>query len=355
MNAYANLDLRGDAEEARKPAIRFIFEFPELLQAFEEIDPGAQIARRQSRRLGFASIALVLAALLLASADPALEGFERDLREMLGYGAALLGLAGTLLGALTLGKGSPRTKWLLARLQTESLRLFHFHYLARRLPDALPASGDPQAQAAYCAERKEALDRMRQALLSDPVSTYARLLADREFAPFAGLIAPSDQDAIADPALAADALAAWRALRLEWQIGYCEAKLSERGRLGATPKRQERLFATIAWSCIAVIVGLHLAHFVEHALHLPQALLQTGVVWTALIALGARALESGLSPQREVERYEQYRSNIRVALRRFDEAASVQARLEVMRGFEATSQEEMLVFIRTHAHSHFLL
>jgi hypothetical protein len=248
-----------------------------------------------------------------------------------------------------------RTKWLLARLQTECLRLFHFHYLAQSLPAALRASGDPQAQESYCAQRRAVLDRMRQALLSDPAKTYARLLADREFASFAGLLAPSSQDAVADPALAGDALAAWRALRLEWQLGYCEAKLSESGGLVATPRRQERLFGTIAWTCIAVIVALHLAHFAEHALHLPKLLLQTGVVWTALIALGARALESGLAPQREVERYEQYRANIRVAMRRFDEAETVEARLDAMRGFEATSQEEMLVLIRTHAHSHFLL
>ena len=40
------------------------------------------------------------------------------------------------------------------------------------------------------------LDRLRQAALDDPAKTYARLLADREFAPFAGLLPPSREEAI---------------------------------------------------------------------------------------------------------------------------------------------------------------
>jgi hypothetical protein len=337
--------------EARKPVIRYLFEFPELLRLFEEIDPSAARARRLSRALGFASIGLVLGALLLASSDPLLEALDHRLRESLGFAAAVLGLAGTLLGLATRGKSSPRAQWLRKRLETECLRLFHFHFLAQRLPVGLRAAGNAGAEGAYRAERLAAFERLRDTTLANPAKTYERLLSDREFAPFAGLLPATSDGGIGDFATAADALAAWRALRLDWQLGYCEAKLADDG----APRRQEVLFSRIAWTCIAVIVGLHLLHFFGHSLPMSRVLLQTAVVWTALIALGARALESGLAPQREVERYEQYRSNIRVAIRRFDGATTPEARIEVMRGFEATSQEEMLVFIRTHAHSHFLL
>jgi hypothetical protein len=328
-----------------------VFDFPELLELFETIDPEAQRARRLSRTLGFASIGLVLAALLLASADPAMEALDPALREGLGYATAAFGLAGTLLGLATRGRTSPRARWLRARMQTEALRLFHFHFLSQRLPSALRAAGIPAAEAAWRADRAAALERLCQSILAHPARSYAQVLTDREFAPFAGLISPEPDSAVANPAEAVEAFAAWRALRLDWQLGYCNAKLSRDG----IPHRQQVLFSRIAWTCIALIVGLHFMHFVEHALHIPRVLLQTAVVWTALIALGARALESGLAPQREVERYEQYRSNIRVAMRRFDGAPSPESRIEVMRAFEATSQEEMLVFIRTHAHSHFLL
>jgi hypothetical protein len=318
---------------------------------FEEIDPAAARAGRLSRSLGFASIGLVLGALLLASADPLMEALDHRLRESLGFAAAALGLVGTLLALATRGKSSPRARWLRARLQTECLRLFHFHFLAQRLPAGLRAAGNAQAEAAYRAERLAAFERLRGTTLSDPPRAYERLLADREFAPFAGLLPSTADGAINDAATVTDALAAWRALRLGWQLGYCDAKLADDG----APRRQEVLFSRIAWTCIGVIVGLHMLHFLEHSLPVQRVLLQTAVVWTALIALGARALESGLAPQREVERYEQYRSNIRVAMRRFDGAANPEAQIEVMRAFEATSQEEMLVFIRTHAHSHFLL
>ena len=353
MQAYANLDLRGGAVEAQTPSTRFIFEFPELLRRFETIDPQAQRSRRLSRITGIASIGLVLAALLLASADPAMEALDRELREAIGYAAAILGLSGTLLGLATMGKASPRARWLRERLHSEYLRLFHFHYMAQRLPAALRAQGDP-GQAAWLADRAAALARLEQTALSDPARTCDQLLADREFAPFAGLLEPVATGFAATGKPVEDAFAAWRALRLEWQLAYCEAKLSDEAN-GASARRQAKLFARIAWACIAAIVALHLLHFLEHWLHLSRVLLQTATIWTALIALGARALESGLAPLREVERYEQYRSNIRVALRRFDSAATPQSRLEVMRAFEATSQEEMLVFIRTHAKSHFLL
>jgi hypothetical protein len=77
--------------------------------------------------------------------------------------------------------------------------------------------------------------------------------------------------------------------------------------------------------------------------------------WTALIALGARALEAGLQPSRDVERYEQYRANILVASERFEAADGLAGKLEVMRGFERNSLEEMRIFMRTHKRSSFML
>jgi hypothetical protein len=74
-----------------------------------------------------------------------------------------------------------------------------------------------------------------------------------------------------------------------------------------------------------------------------------------MVALAARALEDGLKPQREVERYEQYRASVRVARVRFDAALDMQTRLEVMRAFEQTSMEEMRVFLRTYAKARYLL
>jgi hypothetical protein len=66
-------------------------------------------------------------------------------------------------------------------------------------------------------------------------------------------------------------------------------------------------------------------------------------------------MESGLQPQREVERYEQYRSKINVSAVRFDRSQDFATKLEISRGFESQSLEEMQMFVRTHTNSHFLL
>jgi hypothetical protein len=159
-----------------------------------------------------------------------------------------------------------------------------------------------------------------------------------------------------DEAAAQAAFAAWRKLRLEWQLGYCEAKLSKKSTGRRMSSRQtQSLFSVLGWTCVAIVIGLHIAQVGAEALHLPRAWMEVAVVWTALVALATRAMEEGLQPHRDVERYEQYRANIMVAIERFDAATGVPAKLEVMRAFERTSLEEMRIFMRTHAKSHFML
>jgi hypothetical protein len=104
-----------------------------------------------------------------------------------------------------------------------------------------------------------------------------------------------------------------------------------------------------------LIIGLHLLHFLGLLTDLPTGLLEVAVIWTALVALAGRALEDGYAPLREVERYEQYEGNIRVAIERVDAAQGFAAKLVVARAFERTSLEEMRVFIRTQAKTRFLL
>lgn len=355
-DAFSNFDLSGDAPEARRPSVRFAFDDPDLRSTFAPLDAAAGRARTASRILGYWAIGLVLVALLVASADPLLTDMADPLKEALGYLAALLGLAGTAVAIAGRGRKSPRSKWLQGRLQTESLRLFHFQYIASRLPDIVAASDDPALQAAYCADRARAFAELKRRVIQDPAAAYDALLKEPDHAALQDLISQAPTEGLEMSPAAADAFAAWRRLRLEWQLGYCDAKLADAAPKGhPTPRRQERIFEAIGWTCIAVIVGSHVLHFTEMFTHIPGRLLQVLVVWTALIALGARALESGLAPQREVERYEQYRANIRVAKDRFDAADSVALKVETMRAFERVTLEEMIIFIRTHARSHFLL
>ena len=124
---------------------------------------------------------------------------------------------------------------------------------------------------------------------------------------------------------------------------------------GTERRQTERAFSRLGWASVAIVVTLHIVMIAAEPLSLSRLWLEAAVVWTALIALGARALEAGLQPSRDVERYEQYRANILVASERFEAADGLAGKLEVMRGFERNSLEEMRIFMRTHKRSSFML
>lgn len=355
-NAFENYDLKGVAPGARDPLVQFAFDFPELLAAFRIADRKANMARKSSRRIGMLAVLFVLAALVIASAYPVLGELDHEAHVILGYVSTVIGLAGAVLGFLGMHKGSARRKWLRARLQTEIMRLFHFHYMAARLPELASVNGDAERQQAYLRRRAEAFAALQKGPLAKPELELKRIEArEQAFGP--DDVVPEMASTGQESQNAVNAVfEAWRSLRFDWQLGYCEAKLADKGIKGRLSSKQtETLFAVFAWSCIGVVVTLHLLQLGVDALHLEKQWLEVAVVWTALAALASRALEDGLQPQREVERYEQYRANILVARERLEAAASFAARLEVIRAFERTSLEEMRVFMRTHARARFLL
>lgn len=356
-NPFENYDLKAEAPEARDASVRFAFEFPRLLKDFREADARANRAKRDSRRLGYLSVALVLGALLLASSAPVQHELHvhPGVTTALGYLSAGLGLLGAVLAFYGMHGASPRRIWLRNRLKTEMARLFHFHYLAARMPELARIGGHADREEAYIQRREEAYTAFLAGPLADPDAELARVSARTDMHDFEA-VEPAPWTGEEDAAVAARAFAAWRVLRLDWQMGYAEAMLtrSARGRR-ASPLMVEHRFSTFAWVCVAVILGLHLVQAANAAFHIPHAWLETAVVWTALLALAARAIEDGLQPQRDVERYEQYRGSIQVATERFEAAGSLPARLEIVRAFERTSLEEMRIFMRTHARSRFML
>lgn len=355
-NAFENYDLKGEAPGARDARVRFAFEFPELLAAFKPIDAKAMVARKSSRRSGILAVVFVLGALMIASAGPVLTGLHHEGHVILGYVSTGIGLVGALLGFLGIHKGSARRKWLRARLQTEIMRLFHFHYMAARLPELASVNGDPAREAAYVARRAEAFAALQKGPLANPEDELKKIEArEQAFGPD-DVVPEMSTLGTESPEAAEAVFVAWRALRFDWQLGYCDAKLADKGTKGRLSSKQtEHGFAVFAWSCIALVVALHLVQLFSDAMHLEKAWLEVIVVWTALAALAARALEDGLQPQRDVERYEQYRANILVARERLAGATTLSGKLEVIRAFERNSLEEMRVFMRTHGRARFLL
>lgn len=355
-NAYENFDLKAEAEEARDPRIRFAFEFPELLERFREADAAAGAAKRLNRQLGYFSVGLVFVALAAASAAPLLKPFGHDIQAAFAYGSAVLGLAGTALGFAGMRRDSSRRRWLHNRLRTETMRILHFHLIAARLPEIAAIGPDEAAQAAYRAARDAALAQLHARVLADPEAELQRIAKSHDVAAFEIEVAEAPIPANMDTGAFANAVAAWRRLRIDWQLNYCEAKLAHGATGGQMSSRQtEHAFARIAWGAVAAIIVLHFALLGADVIGVPMLWVEVLVVWTALAALAVRALEDGLQPQREVERYEQYRANILVTRERLARAPDIAAQLETIRAFERVSLEEMRVFMRTHARSKFLL
>lgn len=367
--AFENYDLKAEAPEARKPTVRFAFEFPALLAIFLPADAAALAARQASRVAGIASVSLVLAALLMASLGPILSsGHAPDphhpaadegpsLHLILGLMSAALGLIGTLIGLSGMRRGASRRKWLHARLTTETLRLYHFHHIAARLPEIVASNGDPTKQARYIEERASALERLKAKILANPEAELQRIIAREDETRFEAITPAMPVDTLETPQVAQDVFDVWRVLRVNWQSGYCDAKLEHRHKGRITTRQLEEFFMGLGWFCVGAIILIHIGYFVGALAQTKEQLplLEAAVIWTALVALGGRALEDGFRTQAEIERYEQYRANVRVASERFEAATTFSSKVDAMRAFERSSLEEMRVFLRTHARARFLL
>jgi hypothetical protein len=79
------------------------------------------------------------------------------------------------------------------------------------------------------------------------------------------------------------------------------------------------------------------------------------IIVIAIVALSARAFQQGLQPERETERYQQYRSAVQSILEQFDEADTPNQKLRVIRQMERLSFDEMRNFVRTHERSSFAI
>ncbi len=367
--AFENYDLKAEAPEARKPTVRFAFEFPALLELFLPADRAALSARHTSRVAGIASVSLVLSALLMASLGPIILSSGHgpapqhgpsegpSLHLILGLLSAFLGLAGTVLGLSGMRRAASRRKWLNARLATETLRLYHFHHIAARLPEIVAINGDETKKARYIEERAAALERVRTRILVDPEAELRRIIARKDETRFEAITPVIPVDGAETPQVASDVFDVWRVLRLNWQAGYCDAKLEHRHKGRTTIKQLEELFIGLGWFCVGAIILIHVGFFIGAIAQTKEQLpyLEAAVIWIAMVALGGRALEDGFRPQAEIERYEQYRANVRVAAERFEAATTFAAKIEAVRTFERSSLEEMRVFLRTHARARFLL
>jgi hypothetical protein len=127
------------------------------------------------------------------------------------------------------------------------------------------------------------------------------------------------------------------------------------------PWRQAQILSQISLIAIALLCVIHVGvlwdAFLTGSVWVVFASNSIYVVtiWIALAALAVRAVEQGLQPEREVERYQQYRSALRAILDRFDRAATQGEKIQIMEEMERLSFDELRNFLITNERAKFVI
>ena len=250
-----------------------------------------------------------------------------------------------MLGVLHAGK---KRKWLELRYQTKRLRQFYFQSAIALLPELLAHEANP-ADRRFETERDEWFGRFAVLHLDGASQRLGAILAeqDTEGWMFGSLpsAAPRDSKAFRDFE------SQYRHYQLAAQIDYCDKKLKKRSPAWKpeTPAEQSAIFGTVALFCILGATVLHIiaAGAPEFVLpHAARPALNVGVLWLAVGVLAVRALEEGLRPHREVERYQQYRSALRTIELALDAASTPAEKIVAMKQLRPALVRGMVNFLK---------
>ena len=364
-----NDDLLIDEESLRYAGVEFpgifhVLDNKELRAAFSAIDKDAGTAKRRSQRAGSWAVICAVLSLAGASAEPLWRELPWLWPSFVAIVSALLGLAAAIIAVVGVLHGTQKDQWLLNRIRTERLRQFHFQAFIWKLPEIARSCKaiDVGARTQYQTDRRTT------------VEAFVHRLAGHADDELAAILAPTGGDRLwlyeaddSPPAVPGG----FRPRSLvqgvpddfgfEEQLGYAEHKL----RLSnfalvfrRAPLRNQQQTLRVVWIvAFTLLVALHAALVVGHfaGWHaLDSSLLHVGIVWLALIALGAKTLEVGFGLTREIERYEDYRAEVLDALQRFNRARTAAERLRAMMDMERISFDEMRSFLRAANESSFV-
>lgn len=353
---------------ARKyPAILHVLDHPELRDFFLILDTEAKRQKRQGLILGFCAIGLVLLALLIASAEQLSghSGERTPFWDRLPAGLALLsagcGIVGAIVGGIGILSGRRKRQWLYRRLMAERTRQFHFQTLIFRADEILQSLKGDQAKSAFLARRNIWFETFKQNFVGKLDSEFTKMIGDEDDDGNMLLHEIRKPPSIRETKQLEPLFAAYRELRIQHQLGYASYKLTEDRRIFSDGPRNQALvlsnfgFLSIVGLCAVHLIVLFFVLFAPAAWETSRAIFATIAVWFALVALAIRAIEQGLQPEREIERYQQYRSGIKAIRDRFDGAGTPAEKLRVMVEMEQLTYDEMRNFLITNDRSRFVM
>ena len=272
------------------------------------------------------------------------------------------GIMGILIGKIGVLFASRKREWLFNRFMGERIRQFHFQSFVVCLPEILSWLKDKKTRPSFVEARTLAfehfkvrfsgnLDAQFAAVTDENTKSDVWLLERRKEA--TNLPAAEELKPLFD---------AYELLRIEHQLSYANYKLgSDPSLFSSLPRRQAAILShlSIIWIMIlcavdaCVIFGVLLPGPVFSAFN--SEYISILIILTALAALATRATEQGLQPEREVERYRQYRSGIEAIRERYRSAQSSAERVQAMEEMERLAFDEMRNFLVTNDNAHFVM
>lgn len=344
-------------------AMFHVVDNPELRKYFKVVDQRANARKRTAQRAGFWAVVMTVSGLCIAASEPKWQTLQPHyIPTLLAIGSAalcVLAIAILVGGGLY---GKRKDDWLIDRMRTERLRQFQFQTFICRLDDIANSQVNLSASAkAFRSKQREWFDPVKHELDARADTCLAIILGpdalDRLWLHGVGartqLPAGLDTDEL---------FAAYQKLRLRSQMAYANYKLREGAgtwQFQRMSLKQQKRVLEAAWA--APFVGLILLHVAVVVMYLlgtgsddVHQWLHIVALWLALVALGARTIEHGLTLSREIERYEDYYASTRDLEKRF-EKASAPERLQIMIEMETLSFDEMRNFLRANRDATFVM
>jgi hypothetical protein len=236
---------------------------------------------------------------------------------------------------------------------TERIRQFHFQTFVLRLPQVLASLQDEAAKTRFVSERALWFDSFKGRFAGKLDSAFAATVREQEKLDV--WLHDGGPFQFADPHENhnLDSLfSAYRELRILHQLDYADYKLQNDYRMiSPLPQRQLVILSQLAFTWLILLFVMHMGVLVGAVLPVSffvafhSSIAIVIIIWLALAALATRAIEEGLQPEREIERYQQYRSAVRAILERYDDTSNPRSKLEIMREMERLAFDEMRNFL----------
>lgn len=370
-----------DLAKRRFPRIFFALDHPALREDFRRIDRLANRAKTRSRFIGLCALVLAIISLLAFPLEPLIKAIwleadrARSIFRIMALIGATCGLLAILFGNFGIWFGKSKRKWLQYRLMTERLRQWHAQHLISHTADIIEAVKSPDKIAEFNMTRELAYGRFQRSFLGQIASEYTKFTL-RTAAGHSGQtvinpsgyrsfwIDPEWQTRAAKPIAKVDKPildeinSAYEETRILGQIQYTNYILSSEGKFWSLPAKQvtflsNATFGLVMFAFSANFVALLSAIWPQFPIG--QSVLGSIAISFAILAVGVRAVEEGLRPQREIRRMEFYAASVQHARDNFAAARSQAKKVDAASALERASFEEMIEFLSTNERARFVL